>query len=136
MWKPNSIVDSLARDPRLWLGSMPDTVKTHIKYQANMGWRFFPVDQSCGRCFYAEKVITIPLWAIQDKRIGYLVWYVSHEIAHIYAGYRALHGPIFMEWLKKICPKEFQHYEIGYKPRNAVAAGIRKPRDIDPFLGE
>jgi hypothetical protein len=36
-----------------------------------------------------------------------------------------------MEWLKRICPAESLHFELEYKPRNAMAAGIRKPGDID-----
>lgn len=33
-----------------------------------------------------------------------------------------------MEALKSVCPEDCIHYELGYKPRNAAAAGIRVKR--------
>ena len=86
-------------------------------------WRFYPVKQSRGRCYYLNKTITIPVFA-WSKGIDYLTYYIAHEMAHAIAGSLAKHGQQFMQVFKNICPKEYQHYELGYKPRNATAAGI------------
>lgn len=87
------------------------------------GWQFFAVNQKRGRCYYAPKFITIPLFAF-NKTEDYLTWYVAHEMAHAFAGYKANHGPDFMAELKRICPKEAIYHELFYKPYNAIAAGI------------
>lgn len=111
---------------------LPESVKTYVRELIGMGWKIYAVDQSRGRCYYSSKVITIPIWAIR-KNPGYFTWYVSHECAHAYSyinGTDDIHGPNFMEWLKRICPENAIHYELGYKPRNAAAAGIGKT----PFL--
>ena len=92
----------------------------HFKYE------IFVVDQQRGRCYFSEKVITIPVWAFKHGK-EYLDWYLSHELAHAYAGPFAKHGPLFMKKLKEICPANAIHLELGYKPRNAAAAGISAP---------
>jgi len=97
------------------------------------GWRFYVVNQSCGKCYHNDKVITIPTWAYTTSRT-YITWYIAHELAHAYAGREANHGPEFMEWLKKICPQKAIHHELTYKPRNAVSARIGK-QDILAELG-
>lgn len=92
------------------------------------GWRIYVVDQKCGRCYYQAGVITIPSWAFaRDKRPsykGYLNWYLSHELAHAYAGPAAGHGPEFMKNMKAICDPANWKYELNYKPAFAAAAGI------------
>lgn len=92
------------------------------------GWQFFVVDQDRGRCYYDRKWITIPKWALhcETTKPGHWVWYVAHEISHACVGIGHKHGQVFMHCLKRICPPEFLHYELGYKPRNASVAGIRK----------
>ena len=100
------------------------------------GWTFYAVDQTRGRCRHNTKTITIPCWAFatEQEAPGYLLWYLAHECAHAIAGPFAKHGPLFMEALKRICPAHCIHYELGYKPRNAMAAGIRQqdqPFDLD-----
>jgi hypothetical protein len=111
---------------------LPESVKTYVRELINLGWKIYAVDQSRGRCYYSSKVITIPTWAIRRGTI-YFTWYVSHECAHAYNHINKtcdIHGPNFMEWLKRICPENAIHHELGYKPRNAAAAGIGKT----PFL--
>lgn len=110
----------------LMFRSVPESVKIHARNLRDAGWKFYPVKQVRGCCYYREKVITIPAWAIEKEtqKLGYKTWYISHEISHAYAGYHAHHGPDFMKKLIEICPPEFVHYELGYKPRNAAAAGI------------
>lgn len=95
------------------------------------GYRIYVTRQTRGFCNWREKVITIPMWALlKDKKAkGYADWYVSHEIAHAITGYMPdkgtdYHGPEFMANLKSICPVEAQVYEITYKPRHALAAGV------------
>ena len=89
-------------------------------------WRFYLVNQSRGRCYYEHKVITIPFFVLrrEETNKGYIDWYVSHEIAHVYNDWKEQHGPRFMATLKRICPPASWHYETSYKKRNAVSAGI------------
>lgn len=92
----------------------------------------FCVEQRCGRASQTRNEFTIPWWVMVEKfkaagKPGYLIWYIAHELAHIAAPENANHGPLFMAELRKICPSEFQHYELGYKPRNAAKAGISNP---------
>ena len=91
-----------------------------------------------GRCSYKNQNITIPMFAIKDTREGFTLYYICHEIAHemtYTAGFRKRqssegpHGATFQSAFRSICPKKYQHFELGYKPRLAVAAGIRKPKE-------
>lgn len=112
--------------------SSPESVKEYARTLIKDGWKIYAVAQDRGRCYYRSKVITIPVWVINIGGTK-LCWYFSHEMAHAYnfrAGTCDHHGPNFMEWLKKICPENAIHHELGYKPRNATAAGIGKT----PFL--
>jgi hypothetical protein len=116
-----------------WLESIDPRIAPFYVELSRQGWEFYVVKQSRGRCQMAYKTCTVPLWVLsapKDKQ----TWYLAHEMAHAYDACRHKHGPEFMEWLKKICPTDCLHYELGYKPRNASAAGIRRPTDdIDPF---
>lgn len=118
---------------KLIASSSPESVKQYARTLINEGWRIFAVDQDRGRCYYREKVITIPVWVI---KIGgtKLCWYLCHEMAHAY-NFKAKtcdhHGPNFMEWLKKICPENAIEHELGYKPRNAASAGIGKVKFLE-----
>ena len=72
---------------------------------------------------HANGNVTIPAWTMRGDKPGYAIYYVAHELAHIKAsGWH--HGPLFMRAFKELCPKSYWHYEKGYKPRNAKAAGI------------
>jgi hypothetical protein len=103
---------------------VPESVKDIARKFRADGWKYYAVSQQRGRCYYRPKVITIPQWVIEQKDITKKIWYISHEISHASAGWRAAHGPEFMETLKQICPENSIHHELGYKPRNAAAAGI------------
>ena len=87
------------------------------------GWQFYVVDQRRGACYYRDRRITIPLFAMK-REPRYLHWYISHELSHAFAGHTAKHGEYFMEWLVHICPANSVHFEITYKPRNATMHGI------------
>lgn len=87
------------------------------------GWQIYATRQRKGYCNYQKRYLAIPIWAV-EKGIGYCTYILAHEIAHIAAGYKAAHGPEFMEAFKNICPKHLWHHETGYKPREAQRAGI------------
>lgn len=99
-----------------------------IEQALNEGWQLLVADQQRGYCNYDNKIVVIPTWVL-NRPMSQLVWYVAHEFSHVLAGRLANHGPIFMEILKHICPKEYIHHELSYKPRNAMAAGIA-PEDF------
>jgi hypothetical protein len=111
--------------------------RNYLQDLKEAGWTFYVVDAVRGRCHYASRTITVPLWALQKATVkpGYQYWYVAHELAHACAlqfeQSRDNHGPIFMKWLIILCPFEFVHYELDYKPRNASAAGITNPDSIN-----
>lgn len=100
-------------------------INSFVKDRLDKGWNIYVVNQSRGRCWFKAQVITIPTFAIKHGK-GYCTWYISHELAHSYAGILAKHGPLFMRELIRICPAEYIHLETGYKPRLAIAAGISK----------
>lgn len=104
-------------------------IHKYIDEQIANNWRFILTYQSRGWCSLRDKTITIPEWVLAArmeklKGKGYATWYVSHELAHSYAPRQEQHGPLFMEQLIRICPKEFQYFEYGYKQRNAKDAGV------------
>lgn len=123
------------------------TLHLHDRLEANIpllpyftaltskGWRFYVTTQRRGYCTDdVRKVITIPQWVLDKKdKLGYFDWYCAHEMAHAYAGARVQHGPIFQQWLKKICPIEYQGYEVSYKPRAMIAAGLSLDCFLDDF---
>ena len=102
------------------------------------GWRFYLVDQKRGRCYYREKVVTIPVWVVMNGRVRQWVWYIAHELSHalvceklgISRAKKVGHGPAFQAILREICPEDVQHYEYEYKPRNASAAGLKQKEAV------
>lgn len=135
-FKPKSINNQLTK--QLFTG-MPDSVKANGKDLLSKNWRFYVTDQKRGYCTHRHKVITIPSWVflrpqhnIQDQKIqvtpesilGYKCWYICHEMAHAYIGVEHNHDDVFMAKLREICPREWQIFELSYKPRNAARAGI------------
>lgn len=100
------------------------------------GWQFLPVKQQRGRCYWDDKIITIPEHAFTRKDKDYLFYYIAHEMAHAISPRGSQHGPEFMAAFKEICPVSLQHFEIEYKPRNAIAAGISATKQINEGLNE
>ena len=117
----NQIVRNLIKDA---------TLDAKTKSALREVW-VYPVDQMKGCAYYEHSTITIPGWAFQTRRRGFLRHYVAHELAHIAAQVKyqkgAGHGPEFYKCLKQLT-KDTLHYELEYKPRNAAAAGIKKPK--------
>lgn len=139
MYMPKSVLPL----PYLICDSLPPECRSYYEDLVNLGWRFYVVDQKCGRCYFADKIITIPAWLWKesidanvmmhglipsvDARKRYRIWYICHEMAHAFGWifHKADdHGPLFMQTLKEICPTDSVCFETGYKPKNAIAAGI------------
>lgn len=132
-YKPRSIIPKLSVRARGIAGYLQRNI-------SRVDWPDYTmyVVKNTGRswCDYTRKVIIISGTVFDPKgsRVApehreelYAQYIIAHELAHSYAGFDVHHGPQFMEWLKKLCPPEVIHYELGYKPRNAYAAGIRHP---------
>lgn len=100
------------------------------------GWTVVLVDQTQGWCRTNCRTVTIPLWALEDRGVGYLHYYICHELAHveefekwksgIYRRLESGHGEQFYRNFKRICPSSLQHWEHDYLSRSAAAAGIPK----------
>lgn len=116
--------------------------RLHPRIQAKVdelhskGWRFFVADHTSSWAQRTTKVIVICLshWHSDHDYYNYVV---AHECAHAQNWEDGLvnenHGPKFMAALIQICPDEWLHYEIGYKPRNATAAGITTNGYVKPL---
>ena len=91
----------------------------------------YPVDQVNGKAYYEDNTITVPKWAFETRKRGFLKHYAAHELAHIAAHIKynkgSDHGPRFYECLQQLTTDTL-HYELDYKPKNAAAAGIKKPK--------
>lgn len=105
------------------------------------GITLFVTDTKCGRYSRKNRNITVPLWAVKTSHHArnstngfhdpeYAIYYACHEIAHAMTPDSrvrgVMHSPEFYEAFKSICPEHLWHYEIGYKPALAAAAGIRR----------
>lgn len=112
--------------------NVPDTLKIVAKDLLSNEWDIYVVDHNRGRCYYDTKTITIPAWAITKRDIGYKIYYIAHEFAHAFTR-GDNHGSKFMSKLKQLCPLEYVHHELDYKPRAAKAAGISRRDLLDLF---
>lgn len=110
----------------LLVDALPESVVATYRSLVHKGWRFYIVTSNRGYCNMLRKEITIPLWALH-RGTAYYTWYFCHEMAHAIDCCKHKHGPEFMRILQEICPADCVHFELGYKPRNAQAAGISKP---------
>lgn len=90
-------------------------------------WQFLATSQRASWSHSPYKQIAISDWAINSMRPGYKEYVICHEMAHAFAPKDEIHGARFMSWLQRICPPEYIHYELEYKPRNAASAGITLP---------
>ncbi len=85
--------------------------------------------------------VTIPLWTLENPKNArsqknmtdaeaerYFEYYVLHELAHVLQHLDnpndSGHSELFYSHFTRICPEEIQHFESGYKPRLAKAAGV------------
>lgn len=120
--QPNKTIDALTVTLNLALSSHATLAAPYEELLAQ-GWKIFVTSQTRGWVRPQARWITIPEWAI-TKGLGpnYWVYYAAHEMAHAYGFHN--HGPQFMDKFKELCPPELWCYELGYKPREAKAAGI------------
>jgi len=111
-----------------------DTVIKNLLYKTKFDGKFtngikgYIADVRAGKALYDGR-FTVPYWAFKDKRKGYFIWYVAHELSHqlrykVY-GIDGCHDMRFYELFLQICPDEFQHFEVHYKP-SCVKYGISK----------
>ena len=106
-----------------WIDSHLDSYKSAAVANEALfdGWEIQVADQKRGWCKPYLKQLILPTWVMLSSKKGYIDYYLSHELAHI----KSLgHGPEFMAAFKLICAAENQHYEVEYKPKAAMAAGI------------
>lgn len=86
--------------------------------------------RSCrgGRAADGSYFIALGAYVIDDARPGFLTQVVSHEVAHVadvYARGTTDHSVTFYQLFRRLCPLEFQAYELTYKFGAAYAAGVR-----------
>lgn len=125
MKKPKNIVQDKTLELELSLLNIPSLHERWLEL-SEMGWNIYCVNQRRGFCDSYRKIITIPLWAIEGNHgNGYWIYYVAHELAHTNVP-DEMHGDKFMQEFIKLCPIEYQHYELGYMPRAAIRNGISK----------
>jgi hypothetical protein len=118
------------------LPRLPSPLRESIAYLTEIGLlKIYVVNQDRGRFYSTEPmIITLPIWVMSenDRETGKFTWYVAHEMSHAlnwlnrHHPHREFdhHGPNFMACLKMLCPSWCIEHELGYKPRNAAAAGI------------
>lgn len=124
---PNLVQHSLTSELNgaMWR-SLPSVLQDNMLFLANNGWRFFLVEQTRGRCYPLTKEITIPCWVLAREK-GKIIQYIAHECAHamnFIEKTNDIHGPMFMAWMKRLCPPEYWRFELTYKKRNAKSAGV------------
>ena len=116
--KPNKIVRSVSQEEYSIL-SIPKRLRNKIKV--------FVTNTHTGYFSSIEDYLTVPL-AAETKGKDYFLYYLAHEFAH--KGSR-LHDKEFYKLFREFCPKEFQHYELDYKPRGAkLSKGVRKDEQV------
>jgi predicted metal-dependent hydrolase len=87
----------------------------------------YVTDTTRGMAYGDEKIYTVPFWSYKRSK-KYFTYYVAHELSHIIQAMKykyTLHDEKFYDIFKRICPTEFQHYELHYK-KSAGRYGIRK----------
>lgn len=114
--KINDVIDRLLSDY--------NKVDSSIDFNGIEG---FVADTERGYAHYDGR-FTVPLWAlIRPKGTGYFVYYVAHELSHQlrYKKYdtEGSHDFKFYEIFTKLCPTEFQHFELNYK-KSASKYGV------------
>ena len=93
------------------------------------GIQGYIADVQRGRSFAQQGEFTVPYWAYKDKRKGYFIHYVAHELSHQLRYKRwgkergKSHDDKFYVIYTDICPVEYQHYEVDYKP-TSVKHGV------------
>ena len=85
------------------------------------GIRGFIVDSSRGqsvkvhngRGVKVQRLLSVPLWAYKEGEARF-IYSVAHELAHQFDNSGSKHNRSFYNYFKRLCPKEYQHYEFPY----------------------
>ena len=142
--KPNKIVSSLQRTiDEVKNKIIEDADITQEQKEKLQEIRAYVVDSSRGMAWYRKGYFSVPLWSYEkqemssvdfqkkyhdwDKnwfdshrgRKGYFIYYVAHELAHFLCYVTNLldckgHKVGFYDAFLKLCPKEYQFYELNY----------------------
>ena len=102
--------------------NIPYNLKVKVKK-----YRFFVCDVVRGWTSSKNLSSTIPLWS-KEKSQDYFIYYISHELSHVIGfcdNINDHHGKNFYKIFSDVCPVKYQHFELGYKPRNAKKFGIK-----------
>ena len=74
---------------------LPFSLRDHKKVKdafdslVSAGWKFYVTNQKRGWCKYIDKTITVPAWTYEERSgKGYWLYYLCHEMAHAFAGYK------------------------------------------------
>ena len=134
MNKPNKIQPHLQKH----IDNAINEILTHTTYsEFKNKVHGYIADVVRGKAHSKEMMFTVPYWAYKPdypknrktKGVGYFIYYVAHELAHLIAttkhGGGCNHDFRFYEIFMEICPKEYQHFELGYK-KTATKYGIAK----------
>ncbi len=112
MRKPNKTIREITRDE---FRELPLPKNIPIVYL---------VKQFRGRAYPERNYVTIPEFAtLKRKGDGYLLYYIAHELSHLISKSQ-YHDYAFYKSFIKICPRQFQYFELHYKP-SAVNYGIQ-----------
>ena len=90
--------------------------------------RGYIVDGNRGYAHLKQGYFTVPFWAYKKGINDYFIYYTAHELSHIitwrkYCDEKGHHDFKFYDIFMKICPKEFQKYELNYK-KSSIKYGI------------
>lgn len=103
------------------------------------GITLYVTNTTCGRFCNKNMNITVPTWALElnpsdvsihENDAEYAIYYACHEIAHALSDKTrvrgVMHSTEFYARFIEVCPAHIQHFELGYKPALAAAAGIKR----------
>ena len=113
------------------------SINCHAKKLVNDGWRIFVTKQSRGRCYYRQKIVTVPNWAF-NRGMPYALHYLCHEIAHAISGCNEGHSANWLKTLQVICHcGNCLDNERHYKPRavRQVVNGAGRNLTLDNAKG-
>lgn len=112
--RPKTTIDTLTLK-EIFEG-IPEEVKEYARVLLKNEWKIRVTEQTRGWCLNKERNITLPLWMFK-KDMTFRTWYISHELAHGFDKCKHLHGPEFMEWLKKwnllTSPEHFEDPQLS-----------------------
>lgn len=138
--KPNKVLNYMTDKMRDKARELIGNQLYETMFAGDDGYQIYMCAQKHGWVCFEDKNLVIPEWSYCKPETGnnvkklnatsanlkeFWVYYLAHELAHAVSG-DGTHGPQFMYRFKIICPIELQFFELGYKPRNAKAAGITR----------